>query len=78
MRFGCGAPTLNLYSLENIPGLMSKVLELEFLIHATHEEYWYKDYFAYQPDSREKLLTAAKIVHDAGYTYCFIEDKVDW
>lgn len=43
-----------------------------------HEEYWFKDYFAYQPDSREKLLTAVKMVHDAGYTYAFIEDKIDW
>jgi hypothetical protein len=48
------------------------------LIHATHEEYWFKDYFAYQSDSREKLLAAAKTAHDAGYEYCFIEEKVDW
>ena len=50
----------------------------EFLIHATHEEYWFRDYFAYQPDSKAKLLAAAKAVHDAGYEYCFIEDKIDW
>ena len=57
---------------------MAKVIGKEFLIHATHEEYWFKDYFAYQPDSREKLLTAVKAVHDAGYQYAFIEDKIDW
>lgn len=78
MTFGCGAPCLNLYRLEDIPARMKQVIGNEYLIHATHEEYWFKDYFAYQPDSREKLLTAVKMVHDAGYEYCFIEDKIDW
>ena len=78
MTFGCGAPCLNLYRLEDIPTRMRQVLGNEFLIHATHEEYWFKDYFAYQPDSRQKLLTSAKMVHDAGYKYFFIEDKIDW
>ena len=52
-----------------------------FLLSAfkeAYEKYWFKDYFAYQPDSRLKLLAAAKTVHDAGYEYCFIEEKVDW
>ena len=78
MTFGCGAPCLNLYRLQDIPALMARVLDKEFLVHATHEEYWFKDYFAYQPDSREKLLSACRAVHDAGYTYAFIEDKIDW
>ena len=78
MTFGCGAPCLNLYRLEDIPARMEQVIGNEYLIHATHEEYWFKDYFAYQPDSREKLLTACRMVHDAGYEYFFIEDKIDW
>ena len=78
MTFGCGAPCLNLYRLEDIPARMKRVLGNEFLIHASHEEYWFKHYFAYQSDSRQKLLTAGKIVHDAGYKYAFIEDKIDW
>jgi hypothetical protein len=78
MTFGCGAPCLNLWRLEDIPARMANAIGKEFLIHATHEEYWFKDYFAYQPDSREKLLTAVKAVHDAGYQYAFIEDKIDW
>ena len=78
MTFGCGAPCLNLYRLEDIPARMAKVTDKEFLVHATHEEYWFKDYFAYQPDSREKLLAACKAAHDAGYSYMFIEDKIDW
>ena len=78
MSFHSGAPCLNLYRLEDIPARMRLAIGKEFLVHATHEEYWYKDYFAYQPDSREKLLTAVKMVHDAGYAYSFIEDKIDW
>ena len=78
MRFGCGAPGLNLYRLEDIPVRMRKVVGKEFLVHASHEEYWLADYSADQPDSRLKLLAAAKTVHDAGYEYCFIEEKIDW
>ena len=78
MSFHSGAPCLNLYRLEDIPARMRLAIGKEFLVHATHEEYWFKDYFAYQPDSREKLLTAVKMVHDAGYAYSFIEDKIDW
>ena len=78
MFFGDDAPLLNLYRLEDLPGELKKVFVHDFLIHATHEQYWYKDYFAYQPDSREKLMLAAKLVREAGYDYVFIEDKVDW
>jgi len=78
MTFGCGAPTLNRYRLKDIPARMERVFGNEFLVHATHEQYWYKDYFAYQPDSRDKLMTAVKIVRDAGYEYFFIEEKIDW
>ena len=77
MRFGCGAPCLNLYDLKDIPARMQKVMNKDFIIHATHEEYWFPRYFAYQPDSKEKLMTACKIVHDAGIPYCFIEDKIN-
>ena len=29
-------------------------------------------------ESPEQLLAACKAVHDAGYSYMFIEDKIDW
>lgn len=78
MTFGCGAPCLNLYKLEDIPGRMKDVLDNEYIIHATHEEYWFPRYFAYQPDSKAKLMASCKAVHDAGIPYIFIEDKIDW
>ena len=78
MSFRCGAPCLNLYRLEDIPAAMRKILVTDYVIHATHEEYWYKNYFAYQPDSREKLLAACRTVREAGYTYIFNENKIDW
>lgn len=78
MTFGCGAPCLNLYRLEDIPARMGQILGNEYIIHATHEEYWFPRYFAYQPDSRDKLFAACKMIHDAGIPYFFIEDKIDW
>ena len=77
MYFGDDAPLLNLFRIEDIPERLSRVTDYEFLVHATHEQYSFPGYFAYQPDSREKLLLAAKTVREAGYDYVFIEDKID-
>ena len=27
---------------------------------------------------KKKLMTAVRMVHEAGYEYFFIEDKIDW
>jgi len=77
MKFGCGAPCLNLYQLEDIPARMKQVMGNEFIIHATHEEYWFPRYFAYQSDSKEKLMASCKMIHEAGIPYIFIEEKID-
>ena len=57
---------------------MGQILGNEYISHATQEEYWFPRYFAYQPDSRDKLFAACKMIHDAGTPYFFIEDKIDW
>ena len=75
--FSMGGTCLNLLNLEDVPGAMARNGEPEFYIHATHEEYFYKHYFAYQPDYCEKTFAAVKWMHDRGYEYAFIEDSVD-
>ena len=75
--FSAGGPCLNLYRLQDIPAALEQPGEPEFYCYATHEQYFYKDYFMYQPDYCEKTLLAAKWMHDHGYRYIFIEDSVD-
>lgn len=76
-QFTAGDTCLNLYSLKDTPAVLALPGEPEFYCYATHEEYFHKDYFAYQPDYCQKTLVAAKWMHDHGYSYIFIEDSVD-
>ena len=69
-------PCLNLYPLDTIVPAFNKVLGKELIIHGNHEQYFFKDYFAYQPDYMEKVLVSAKWMKDNGYSYIFIEDAV--
>ena len=48
----------------------------EYFGYATHEEYFYPEYFAYQPDYADKVMKAAEIVHRYGYEYFFVEEIV--
>lgn len=41
-----------------------------------HEQYFYPDYSGYQPDYRQKVLTAVKWASDNGYKPAFLEDCV--
>ena len=53
---------------------MAAAQESEFLMFADHEQYFYKDYLAYQPDYVEKILLASKLAHEAGRDFIFIEE----
>ena len=71
------APMLNLAKLEDLEREFSKSLANDFLCFANHEQYFYSDYIAYQPDYGAKMLFASKFAHDHGYEFVFIEDTVD-
>ena len=47
-----------------------------FLVFADHEQYFYRDYFAYQPDYVEKIGLASSLANAAGREFIFIEDTV--
>ncbi len=65
-----GGPTLNLHSLEQIAEGLDKLNDgREFIGCATHEQYFYPDYYAYQPDYAEKVYLLAKKVTEFGYTW---------
>ena len=65
---------LNLRTPAKVREEMAAVQGSDFLMFANHEQYFYKDYFAYQPDYAEKIILAAKIAHQAGRDFIFIEE----
>ena len=65
-----------------IPGVseverhMLPYMDCEFLCVATHEQYSYPDYFAYQPDHFAKILRACQLLHENGYTFIYADELV--
>jgi hypothetical protein len=68
------AAGINLYNVESMTAAFKKVLGNEFVIYGNHEQYFYRDYLAYQRDYAEKFLTAAKLLNESGYEYFFFEE----
>lgn len=62
---------LNLLTLEETEKEINAVVaqNLEYIGVATHEQYYYEDYLAYQPDTPEKIYLMSKLLHDAGYRF---------
>ncbi len=78
MRFKAfsNSSCLNLSKLENIEKEIRESAKGEWLGAATHEQYFYSDYYAYQPDYPEKVLTMAQTIKDLGYRFVFAEELV--
>ena len=64
-----GGPNLNLNSLEEIEDTLSKLIGNEFIGTGTHEQYFYPDYYAYQPDIPDKFYLLGKILSENGYRF---------
>jgi len=71
---------INLYALEEIVPKLEEVRKdprrSEFIELMIHEQYFYPFYEAYQPDYRQKVLTAVKWAVDNGYKPAFLEECV--
>ena len=72
-RFRSG-PMLNLCTPERVREEMVAAARYELLAFADHEQYFYREYYAYQPDYVEKVLLAARLACEAGREFVFIED----
>lgn len=70
------AAGINLYTVETMKAAFARVLGKELVIYGNHEQYFYRDYLSYQADYAEKILEAARLMHDNGYEYIFFEDLV--
>ena len=67
---------INLTPLDEIEEELGASMGKEYVSIATHEQYAYPEYFAYQPDTREKYMKTCEILQKNGYEYVFVEDLV--
>jgi len=68
----CNGPCLNLYSTDAIVPLFENVEGRELICFADHEQYFFPEYFAHQPDYMEKIHISAKWLHAHGYGFIFL------
>lgn len=70
----CTTGALNLYKKDEVEPLIMKNIGHEYIGIATHEQYFYSDYYVYQPDFGEKMEIAVKILHENGYESVFLDE----
>ena len=70
------APVLNLVDVPTLKADTAKLLGREHLVFSDHEQYFFKDYLAYQPDYMEKVMVMSEMMQANGYRFLFIEDLV--
>lgn len=77
MNFTCSAEIVhNLLSKEEIVTKANLLIEknYEYITTASHEQYFYPNYFAYQPDYAERFFAMFETLKDGGYEFVFAED----
>ena len=66
----------NLSKLEDIRQEAEDYMGNQYVGWGTHEQYFYPEYYAYQPDYAEKLMVACDVFHQNGYDFIFMEDLI--
>ena len=72
----CNGICINRYTLSELKEALSERLDDEFVGLANHEQYFYEDYYAHDPEYEEKIYTLAKMMNEAGFECIFFEDVV--
>ena len=67
---------LNCFSIPEILTQLEKLKQRELVKIMIHEQYFYQDYAAYQPNFQEKLETAFDFLIKNGFSSIFFEDAV--
>lgn len=65
----CSGPILNCLTMDTLPAALEKIIGAEFIGIGNHEQYFYPEYTAYQPEYADKLYLMAKTLRDAGYRF---------
>lgn len=61
--------TLNIYDYDKIDAVFAPHLGCEYIGICIHEQYFYPEYFAYQPDYADKVEKMCRILSENGYTF---------
>ena len=69
-----GGPTLNLNTVETMTETLAKLNGNQYIGTVTHEQYFYPDYFNYQPDYAEKYYTLGRILKEYGYRFITVDE----
>lgn len=77
MRFKryCSA-CINLTPYDEIEDEFSKLVDSEYIGICDHEQYFYEDYFAYQPDYADKIYKMCEILTKNGFEFIFAENLI--
>ena len=55
--------------LSDIESALREQMQGDYIAICDHEQYFYPDYFAYQPDYAEKIYEMGRVLREAGYTF---------
>lgn len=75
-KFGNGI-CINTHQLNEVESCLLKCLDKEYVCCATHEQYAYPEYFAYQPDTKEKILKMCEVLKENGYEFFMVDECLD-
>jgi len=68
--------TINLLKFDELEEEFEKLIENDYIGVCDHEQYFYEDYFAYQPDYAEKIYKMSEILTRNGFEFIFAEDLI--
>ena len=68
---------LNLFNVEELKEELARRSQDELMCIGNHEQYFFEDYFNYQPEYEEKIYTMARTLKDAGRMCIFIEELLN-
>ncbi len=68
---------LNLFNVSELKEELERRKKDQLICIGNHEQYYFKDYFSYQPEYEEKIYTMAKILKEAGRECVFIEELLE-
>ena len=66
----------NLSSKDDIREEMENFIGDEYIGWGTHEQYFYPEYYAYQPEYKEKLMIACEELYKNDYSFIFMQDLI--
>ena len=76
-RFHLSDLTLNLIPCEEVETVLTSFIGNAYIGICDHEQYFYKDYLAYQPDYADKIYKMGAFLQKNGYEFIFAEELLN-